>query len=134
MLLAIFWQTFICSPSRASWDRWYSGSLAQPASCSDPVASLRTLRVAHLGLGILLLLAPLAHPVARPDGLAKQSPPIFLMGSGRTGRYWGTSAAASDYFERLDVELYRHSGVDVTSESLHGDFHGVVARYGRMSV
>lgn len=58
VLLAIFWQVFTCWPMRANWDRWYSGSLAQPASCLDAMTSVRTLRITHLVLGVLLLLMP----------------------------------------------------------------------------
>ncbi|KAK2607481.1 hypothetical protein N8I77_006149 [Diaporthe amygdali] len=58
VLLAVFWQVLLCRPPRASWDRWYSGSLARPASCLDNTLSVRTLRVTHLALGVLLLLTP----------------------------------------------------------------------------
>ncbi|KAK7724016.1 hypothetical protein SLS64_000350 [Diaporthe eres] len=58
VLLAIFWQVLLCKPPRASWDRWYAGSLGSPASCLDNTLSVRTLRVAHLALGVLLLLTP----------------------------------------------------------------------------
>lgn len=58
VLLAIFWQICLCRPYCASWDRWYSGSLAQPASCWDYAPSVRTLGVSHLVLGVLLLLTP----------------------------------------------------------------------------
>ncbi|POS77820.1 hypothetical protein DHEL01_v203795 [Diaporthe helianthi] len=58
VLLAIFWQVLLCSPPRASWDRWYAGSLDAPASCLDNTLSVRSLRIAHLVLGVLLLLTP----------------------------------------------------------------------------
>lgn len=58
VLLAIFWQLLLCRPPRASWDRWYAGSLDSPASCLDNTLAVRTLRVAHLVLGVLLLLTP----------------------------------------------------------------------------
>lgn len=58
VLLAIFWQVLLCKPPRASWDRKYAGSLTQPASCLDNTLSVRTLRIAHLALGVLLLLTP----------------------------------------------------------------------------
>jgi hypothetical protein len=58
VLLAIFWQVLLCRPPRASWDRWYAGSLDSPASCLDNTLSVRTLRVAHLVLGVLLLMTP----------------------------------------------------------------------------
>lgn len=58
VLLAIFWQALLCRPPRASWDRWFAGSLGEPASCLDNTLAVRTLRVAHLVLGVLLLLTP----------------------------------------------------------------------------
>lgn len=58
VLLAVFWQALLCKPPRASWDRWYAGSLDSPATCLDNTLAVRTLRVAHLALGVLLLLTP----------------------------------------------------------------------------
>lgn len=65
VLVALFWQVFLCRPSRASWDRWYSGSLAEPASCLATMTSVRTLGAAHLVLGVLLLVTPVVvlYPV-----------------------------------------------------------------------
>lgn len=58
VLLAVFWQVLLCKPPRASWDRRYAGSLDTPATCLDNTLAVRTLRVAHLALGVLLLLTP----------------------------------------------------------------------------
>lgn len=58
VLLAVFWQVLLCRPPPASWDRRFAGALASPASCLDNTLAVRTLRVAHLALGVLLLLTP----------------------------------------------------------------------------
>lgn len=89
VLMAIFWQVFLCRPSRASWDRWYAGSLAQPASCWTSMPSLRTLRVAHLVLGVLLLMAPVAILWSVQMGWRKKARLFLIWAAGALSVFGG---------------------------------------------
>lgn len=59
VLAAVFWGTLVCDPPRASWDKRYAGAIEHPASCPTLKTSTRTLRLAHLVLGVMLLTTPI---------------------------------------------------------------------------
>lgn len=58
ILLAIFWFSFSCSPPRAQWDKWYSGTLPEPTTCVDLTLEGQALNVAHVVQGAILLTSP----------------------------------------------------------------------------
>jgi hypothetical protein len=39
---------FSCSPPRARWDKWYAGSLTEPAHCGNLLIQSRTLSIIHV--------------------------------------------------------------------------------------
>ncbi|WQF82147.1 hypothetical protein CDEST_07161 [Colletotrichum destructivum] len=59
VLLAVFWNLFICSPSRVIWDREFAGSLAEPAACGNQFGSAKILSIIHVVQSVLLLATPI---------------------------------------------------------------------------
>lgn len=55
---AIFWFSFTCDPPRAQWDKWYSGTMAEPTTCIDAQLQGQLLNVAHVVQGAILLASP----------------------------------------------------------------------------
>ncbi|ETS75087.1 hypothetical protein PFICI_13571 [Pestalotiopsis fici W106-1] len=58
LAMALFWWVFSCSPPRARWDKWYAGSLTDPAHCGNLVIQARTLSIIHVIQGFILLMSP----------------------------------------------------------------------------
>ncbi|KAF2997466.1 hypothetical protein E8E14_002632 [Neopestalotiopsis sp. 37M] len=56
--MALFWWVFSCSPPRARWDKWYAGSLTEPAHCGNLLIQSRTLSIIHVVQGFILLMSP----------------------------------------------------------------------------
>ncbi|KAK1977685.1 hypothetical protein LZ30DRAFT_664636 [Colletotrichum cereale] len=59
VLLAVLWNTLICNPSRAIWDREFAGSLTEPAVCGDQITSAKILGAIHVVQSVLLLATPI---------------------------------------------------------------------------
>ncbi|KAK2016984.1 hypothetical protein LZ32DRAFT_625980 [Colletotrichum eremochloae] len=72
VLLAVFWNIFICNPARAVWDREFAGSLAEPAICGNEDVSARTLSIVHVVQSVLLLATPMIILWSVPIGRAKK--------------------------------------------------------------
>ncbi|KAH8648670.1 hypothetical protein BX600DRAFT_518033 [Xylariales sp. PMI_506] len=55
----LLWGLFGCYPSRATWDMWYAGTLAKPATCGSLKTATYILGIVHTVQSVLLLLTPI---------------------------------------------------------------------------